>query len=717
MTEFVRALALSWKNLAAYPSGHPALVKSLEVVNQRLAELRGPAGEVVLGIGSDGLVYGDLKIDSLGAQKFAQALYARGVAVLRLSSETNAHDLETFLRLLAAGAPKDRPRPLWEELTAEGVMNINLQPVNYEAVRLTEELEEKKEHEGSLWDAVLRAILEGKQFSDAGRDIQTTVNSAEELIRMINQYIASDMKANIPFDPDATFGIRMPVRAEDAFASMLTETVGNYISNAWGLKKQNSIQQAVQLLQGMAQPLREAVLRGVLTALATDESAGAMLRDFAAELPPDEVLEALRYLSHVEKLSSHSIALLESLTAVHSSQRAEVPSENVVADLVRVFADEDADRFNPDDHRALLASAAIHIPQVPLELLSSMQQLGKSAETVAQTAILKQFSTMTLELLEDAGSAPVSASLLNRLEATFRSHLSAGEFTEARELTQLMQELAKRTPNAGLRQAVEQSVIRLAAGETISDLVNFLQNASPEKIPVIQSLMEALGPAMRRNLLVALAEEENRSRRRRLFDFIASLGPSMIPDIISFLSDSRWYVVRNMIVLLRAMHDRSSLPELRKLAQSGDLRVKLEALKSLFALEPEASAALLDELLLNPDPKIADAAIALVGSYGIKEGVDPLLRVLDGNDILGARRALRIKAIRALGELGDARALDHLERFFTTSFLPWPSKQERRVAWQTLQKYPADARTPFVEIGLRSRDPQVRAICRGMAKA
>jgi len=712
----VRALALSWKNLAAYPSGHPSLVKTLESVDQRLAELRGPAGEVTLGIASDGLIYGDVKIDSLGAQKFAQALYTRGVAVLRMSSETNTGDIETFLRFLAAGAPRDQQRALWEDLTAAGVININLQPVHYGAVHLTESLEEKEKRETSLWDAILRALLEGKQFSDDGRELRTTVDSAEELTRMINEYIALTMKTKVPFDPDATFGIRMPLRAEEAFASMLSETVGKYIANTWGMQKQNSIQQAIQLLHTLAEPLRGAVLRGILQALATDDTAGVLLRDFSSELPSDEVLEALRYLSTVEKLSAHALALLNSLTAVHASKRAERPSQSIIGDLVRVFADEDADRFNPDDHRALLASVVIRIPQISPELLASMEQLGTSSETVAQSALLRQFATMTLELLEDLESASATGMLLTRLESIFRTHLKAGEFDEAHALAEQLRKIAERPSNAEVRQSVQESLVRLAGGEAIADLIESLQTAPPEMTPAIHRLMEGLGPAVRRNLLVALAEEENRSRRRRLFDFIASLGPAMIPDIVSFLDDRRWYVVRNMVVLLRTMQDRSSLPELRKLARHGDLRVKLEALKSLFTFEPEASAALLDEMLNDPDPKLVDTATALVGSYGIKQGVGPLLRILEGNDILGARRAVRMKALRALGELGDPRALDDLQRFFTQSLLPWPSKQERYAAWQSLQKYPAEARLPIVEKGLRSRDPQVRAICRTMAK-
>src|SRR5712691_11374000 len=99
VVDFVRALALGWKNLAAYPPGHPSLVRSLNLIHQRLADLRGPAGEIVLGIARDGVVYGEEKIDSTYAQKFGNALYTRGVAVLRFDLETKPEAVEKFLRL------------------------------------------------------------------------------------------------------------------------------------------------------------------------------------------------------------------------------------------------------------------------------------------------------------------------------------------------------------------------------------------------------------------------------------------------------------------------------------------------------------------------------------------------------------------------------------------------------------------------------------------
>src|ERR1051326_8955646 len=80
--DFVRAPALAWKNLAQYPAGHPALAGALDNAQRKLDELRGAAGDVTFGIASDGLLYGNEKLTTDHAQKFAYVLYTNRVAVL-----------------------------------------------------------------------------------------------------------------------------------------------------------------------------------------------------------------------------------------------------------------------------------------------------------------------------------------------------------------------------------------------------------------------------------------------------------------------------------------------------------------------------------------------------------------------------------------------------------------------------------------------------------
>jgi hypothetical protein len=717
--ELVRVLALGWKNLAAYPPGHPALAGSLDLIHRRLNELRGPGGDVVFGIARDGLIYGKEKIDSTGAQKFAQALYTRGVAILRFETLVEPRDIETFLRLLAS-PPAAATRPIWEELTATGVIHIHLQPVDFTAISVTDDLTPKPKPESrSLWEEILRALAAGRELSKDGEEILSReVRSIEQLTELVAEFLQEASEtADVEFDPRATFGVRLTARvpgvdSPERISERVAEAIGLYVSAAGPLKKQLVVQQLVQLLRSLPDPMRGMVMRSVLRALATDPTAAAPLRDFTSALSLDEVLDTLRYLATMTRLSDHAIRLMEMLVPIESpAAHPDPPTPQVIADLVHLFAEEDIDRFNPEDHRALLDRVSVRIPELSGSMQGSLEQLGDRVDSITDDALNQQLTRSLLELLSTYGSSRPPYSILNRLQGLFRLHLSSGQYADAITVIDGLQATALITENPALAEAIHDAFDTLSNTEMIGALIETLHSAPPRSLPTIHRLLEAMGTAATKSLLLALAEESNRSRRRRLFDFVSSLGTVFVTDAAHFLADSRWFVVRNMILLLRSVNDRTTLPEIRKLAHHPDLRVRMEAIKTLIALEPAVPRALLEEAIHDRDPKLAETAIALVGNYGIKEGIDPLLGILRGNDWLGLRRSLRLKAIKALGELAEPSVLPRMQRFFSSSFLPWPSEEERHAAYESLAGYPAENRVDIVEKGLHSRDPYIRDVC------
>ena len=710
--EFIRALALAWKNLAAYPPGHPALVSSLARVEGCLRDLRGPAGEAVFGIASDGLFYGDLKIDVTAAQKFAHALFSRGVAVLRFSAETTPADIEAFIRVLQAGVRDEDRVPLGDALTAAGIININAQAVHYETVQVTDNLERREqEPKGPVWDEILRALLENRQFASGVREVPHAA-SVDELSRLLAQY-ADAADEEMTFDPKATFGVRMASidGTEHPLYRFLDLTVGEAIASANGARRQHSLDQAVQLIKVLPVALRKTITRAVVRALAADNSAGSALRHFASSLASDEVLDALRYVAAMDEVSQHALQLIESMTTIEGSTRAAPASGAVVSDLVQLFGEEDATRFNPVEYRNAIKNVAVRIPEVPPEAVTSLERLGVRADIVSDT--MPEYSRVLFDMLTDTTRSP--AAVLHRLEEVFRAHLSRGHYNDAKAIVDELTKMAK-SAEGSRKGEFDAAITALAGGNAIRDLIESILRATPETTPYIQHLAHALGSTAQRGLIDALASENNRSRRRKLLDFLTSLGPAIVPEVTQLLSDSRWYVVRNMIVLLRAVSDRTSLPAIRELARHHDLRVRLEAIKTLFALDTAVPSSLLDDMFRDRDVKIAEAAVTLVGAHGIKEAVPSLLRILDGNDIMGGNRKLRIKAVRALSDIGDENALPHLDRFLKPTFLPWPSRDERLAVWESLKGYPETATEPLVERGIRISDPQVRAICSRLAK-
>jgi hypothetical protein len=712
-------LALGWKNLAAYPPGHPTLGHSLEQIEQRLNELRGPAPELIFGVAVDGLLYGQEKIDSMYAQKFAYALYSRGVALLRFETPS-VGDIETFLRLLGSGQSADQRPPLWEELTGQAIMTIHLQPVDYSAVQVTDSLEEvpQQKEADSLWETILRALLAGREMTPQAQQVLSRgVKSVDELTALILKY--SEGHPDTEFDPNATFGVRFTARVPDpsqtreAVVKRVNDAISLYIGGVTGLKKQLATQQVTQLLKSLPSSVAAVITRGVMRALASDETAGALMREFVSQIQPDTALDSLRYLSTVSKLSSHAMTLLQSLSIIDKPPGEQAPlPDSVLSDLVDLFGEDDPDRFNPPDHRDLLTEVAVNIPNLSPRMMSNIEALGNRVETVRDVEIDRLLSRTLLELLTSLGTTRDATPILKRLETLFLSYLANGEFEDALEVFERLQDLAISTETAALRAALDATFAELASVQTTEALIESLLSAAPEQSPAIQKLIEVMGSAATHGLLVALSEESNMSRRRKLFDVVASLGPVVVPEVKRFLADPRWFVVRNMIALLRAVNDRSGMIEVRKLAQHRDLRVRLEAIKTLLTSDSSLPITLLDDAINDPDPKLAETAITLVGNYGIKEGVAPLLRILSGSDVFRARTTLRIRAIKALGELAVPTALPEMSRFFKDSMLPWPAREERRAAYESLAGYPGDARAHLIERGLRSRDPEVRDVCR-----
>ena len=159
------------------------------------------------------------------------------------------------------------------------------------------------------------------------------------------------------------------------------------------------------------------------------------------------------------------------------------------------------------------------------------------------------------------------------------------------------------------------------------------------------------------------------------------------------------------------------MTEIRRCVDHPDLRVRLEAIRALFAFDPKVPQALLARTIQNPDPRMAEAAVLLIGQHGITQAADLLVEILLRWDLLGRQRSLRLKALRALGDLADPAVLPRLGRFFRGWSIPPVALEERRAAYRHLGGYDEPARALYVAKGQRSRDPIIRDICRGLALA
>jgi hypothetical protein len=504
-----------------------------------------------------------------------------------------------------------------------------------------------------------------------------------------------------------------------AAAYTLAGLVGNRLESADSDEREKLAPQIIQLLRALPGEAREPVLAAALRTLAREETASGHLASLAAALPAADVLRGLRRLAREQgQLSSHALQMAQALAEAHEEMGPapalpEPPAD--FAEMAALFREEDVDRYNPEDHRVLLAQKpTVDLDAIAVEVAADPDAFGPDTES--DDAIERRVVTTLLDMTAGAPDI-VRPLVLGRLREIFVRALQQNRFAQAVGIIRAVRDLAADPSLTERRAALDEFLANLADAPTLAALVAASRQPGGPPFVQVQTLILALGASAARGLLEALAAEQDRGRRLRLIELAASLGPAIVPETRRLLADPRWYVVRNMVLLLRRVQDRSAMSEILRCADHPDLRVRLEAIRALFAFDSKVPRDLLARTINHPDPRLAEAAVLLSGQHGITQATDLLVEILLRWDFFGRHRSMRLKALRALADLGDPAVLPRLGRFFRERPFPMVVIEERRSAYRYLSSYPVAARAPWVAKGERSRDAIIRDICRGLAKA
>jgi HEAT repeat protein len=807
----IRALAIACRARAAYPSDHPNVTQAVGAAQARVDQVLAAQGSVAIGVGRAHLRVGVWTLESPQARALAQALYQRQVAALRIDRGVQPDELRALVRWLAGPAvPLEPGTPIVGPPGLPGARHLQLQPLDYSAVRLTDQAQEASSRGAvSLTDRLLNVILEWApdeaDWSDTGSGTGPVLPAEIAMVSWLRNFLVAraalergegpdpagsgagngsapaegslapgetsgppgtgesrDADGSIAHgasDPGAEAqGTRGATETPGAAASLavdvgpptpaagvpgeaaglpddstpgeshaampaqllarLTEATAAHLQGISGAGRVLAARQTAQLIMRMPDPLRESLMRAALRVFAADPDGGEALQEFTSSFAVHPVLRAMRHLAaEGVALSRHAQRLVELLASTRTaSGEEELPPSTgdldaLRAELVMLFREEDIDRYNPEDHVALLARALLAWPTRTPVVLGTLESLGDRVASLTEEAVGRQLSETFLDLLARYGDDK-TASVLSRLGQLVEGALTRGSLGDAVTVVDGMVQLAAdKTTAEATRTAMRSQLDRLARPETLSMLAASLgtPGTAPGLAPV--RLVRLLGPGAIRSLLQVLVEEQVRVRRRRVFDLLSSLGPDVVPEATRWLGDPNWYVVRNMIALLHAVGDRSSLGTVRRLTAHADLRVRLEALRSLLDLDPEVGHGHLLTAVADPDLRAATAAVELAGQHGGPTMLEPLLEVLAPLDFRGRRRSVRLAALQALGRIGRPEALPRLARFFRERWAPFRSVVERRAAYESLQGYPPDARAELVERGVRSRDHEIRTLC------
>lgn len=167
-----------------------------------------------------------------------------------------------------------------------------------------------------------------------------------------------------------------------------------------------------------------------------------------------------------------------------------------------------------------------------------------------------------------------------------------------------------------IRNCSKKILVNISTETIINLLGNILDGSRKIKDKKIEDFVKCLDVQAIHPLVMALGELKKIHSRKLVVEALVILGRKDMATLSKGLNDSRWYVVRNIIYVLRKIGDKKAVDYLLKTARHGDVRVKKEVIRAFGELGGPGVIQALRNFLDDPDFKVKSAALTELGNIG-----------------------------------------------------------------------------------------------------
>jgi len=274
-----------------------------------------------------------------------------------------------------------------------------------------------------------------------------------------------------------------------------------------------------------------------------------------------------------------------------------------VSDLMRAYADG----FKEDDTHQM---AVIPLTERDLQIL--VRELEKDSSSKIEKLV-----TILFELVYQSEKQ-------TDVDATFQFLRNAILFCMRHGDIALVNRIMKRTKDImeepSLKESGKNYFRMLSQYLGSDDIAGCLAETLDSSIEIDAHVYEEFVGFLDKNaiqpLIKYLAELKTIRARKSVIDALIILGRKDIQMVAKGLDDQRWYLVRNIIYILRKMADKRATEYLLKTVRHSDIRVRKEGIKALGELGGHDVIQTLRECLDDADAEVRVTAARAFGTIG-----------------------------------------------------------------------------------------------------
>ncbi len=254
---------------------------------------------------------------------------------------------------------------------------------------------------------------------------------------------------------------------------------------------------------------------------------------------------------------------------------------------------------------------------------------------------------------------------LNLIEKVLGEFLTLRRFDLAAEIlkqTKRYQEYFKER-SAARADKLSAAIERLGEKGHLDRLAEHLNQEKDLPTEQIYQYLVLLSPAAIPNLVALLGELKYFSARKLLCQVLEYFAHSHLDQVASGINDKRWYVVRNIVMVLGRTQDSRITTYLKRAVAHPDFRVRKETILALARLGSREAGLLLIEGLKDSDRKIRSYAIRALAAAQEKRAVEPLWRTINSKEFLQRGEDEIKETWEALFSIGEEKGLHYLSEY------------------------------------------------------
>ncbi|MEZ4648002.1 MAG: HEAT repeat domain-containing protein [Candidatus Eisenbacteria bacterium] len=218
-------------------------------------------------------------------------------------------------------------------------------------------------------------------------------------------------------------------------------------------------------------------------------------------------------------------------------------------------------------------------------------------------------------------------------------------------------------------------------------LLQKLDRGDLDTLQGLPALVGAIPDDTIRHLCLLLGDIESGRVRRRLIDLLVERCKTSWTALLPILSDSRWYLVRNIVLILGQVGNRVIAPSLHRVVKHSDHRVRKEALIALDKLDPGRAVSDLKDALRDSESRVRVVAAQTLAKRG-SEAAGTLLQVVSEKEFAGRSEEETLAIYYALAHAGGNEVYEFFERSTKPRglFRKGPTEESRAAACRALGK-------------------------------